>query len=126
MTLGRLALAWIVVAAWFEIAAYVTHYIVTKLVIPPGATVDTGIPTHLIKRRAVEAALVSLIASLWFDSIGSGESWLLFLLIGALVTSPAWFVRALDPIPKRAIVADTVCNLLRYVVAGALLAWRLS
>jgi Na+/phosphate symporter len=126
MTLGRLALAWIVVAAWFEIAAYVTHYIVTKLVIPPGATVYAGIPTHLIKRRAVEAALVSLIASLWFDSIGSGESWLLFLLIGALVTSPAWFVRALDPIPKRAIFADTVCNLLRYVVAGALLAWRLS
>jgi Na+/phosphate symporter len=126
MTLGRLALAWIVVAAWFEIAAYATHYIVTKLVIPPGATVYAGIPTHLIKRRAAEAALVSLIASLWFDSIGSGESWLLFLLIGALVTSPAWFVRALDPIPKRAIVADTVCNLLRYVVAGALLAWRLS
>jgi len=126
MSLGRLALAWIVVAAWFEIAAYVTHYIVTKLVIPRGATVYTGIPTHLIKRRAVEAALVSLIASLWFDSIGNGESWLLFLLIGALVTSPAWFVRALDPIPKRAIVADTVCNLLRYVGAGALLAWRLS
>jgi len=126
MTLGRLALAWIVVAAWFEIAAYVTHHIVAKLVIPPGATVYAGIPFHLIKRRAVEAALVSLIASLWFDSIGSGESWLLFLLIGALVTSPAWFVRALDPIPTRAIVADTVCNLLRYVVAGALLAWRLS
>ena len=126
MSLGRLALAWIVVAAWFEIAAYGTHYIVTKLVIPPGATVYAGIPTHLIKRRAVEAALVSLIASLWFDSLGSGESWLLFLLIGALVTSPAWFVRAIDPIPKRAIVADTVCNLLRYVVAGALLAWRLS
>lgn len=126
MTLGRLALAWLVVAIWFEIAAYVTHYIVTKLVIPPDAPVYTGIPTHLVKRRAVEAALVSLIASLWFDSIGSGESWLLFLLIGALVTSPAWFLSGPDPIPKRAIVADTICNLLRYVVAGALLAWRLS
>jgi len=126
MTLGRLALAWIVVAAWFEIAAYVTHYIVAKLVIPTGATVDTAVPAHLIKRRALEAALVTLIASLWFDSLGSGEWWLLFLLIGTLVTSPAWFVRALDPIPKRAIVADTVCNLLRYVGAGALLAWRLS
>ena len=126
MTLGRLLVAWLVVAIWFEIAAYATHYVVTKLAIPPGATVYSGIPTYLIKRRALEAALVSLIASLWFDSLGSGEWWLLFLLLGTLMTSPRWFVRAPDPRPQRAIIADTVCELLRYVVAGALLAWRLS
>jgi len=42
------------------------------------------------------------------------------------MTSPRWFVRAPDPRPQRAVIADTVCELLRYVVAGALLAWRLS
>ena len=126
MTLGRLVVAWIVVAAWLELAAYAQHYVVTKLAIPPGATVYTGVPTYLIARRAVEALLVTLIASLWFDSLGSGEWWLLFLLFGALVTSPKWFVRGPDPLPARARFADTVCDLLRYVVAGGLLAWRLS
>jgi len=126
MTLGRLALAWIVVAAWFEIAAYVTHYIVAKLVIPPGATVYTGIPFHLIKRRAVEAALVSLIASLWFDSLGSGEWWLVFTLVGVLATVPVQLLQTAGSERKWAFVVAEGGELLRYLGAGALLAWRLS
>jgi len=126
VTLGRLVLAWIVVVAWFEIAAFVTNYLVTRLVIPADATVYTGIPTYMMKRRLVEAAMVTLIASLWFDSLGSGGWWLLFLLLGALVTSRKWFVVGPDPLPRRALLADTIGDLARYVVAGALLAWRLS
>jgi hypothetical protein len=126
VTLGRLVLAWIVVAAWFEIATFATNYLVNRLAIPADATVYTGIPTHVLKRRLVEAALVTLIASLWFDSLGSGGWWLLFLLLGALVTSPKWFAVGPDPAPRRVLFADTICDLARYVVAGALLAWRLS
>jgi hypothetical protein len=126
VTFGRLVLAWIVVAAWFEIATFATNYLVNRLAIPADATVYMGIPTHVLKRRLVEAALVTLIASLWFDSLGSGGWWLLFLLLGALVTSPKWFAVGPDPAPRRAPFADTICDLARYVVAGALLASRLS
>jgi hypothetical protein len=126
VTFGRLVLAWIVVAAWFEIATFATNYLVNRLAIPPDATVYTGIPKHVLKRRLVEAALVTLIASLWFDALGSGEWWLLFLLLGALVTSPKWFAAGPDPARRRVLFADTICDLGRYVIAGGLLAWRLS
>ncbi len=119
MTLGRLGFAWIVVAAWFEIATVVTNYVVQPLAVPPDATVHVGVPPRVLVQRLVEAALITLIASLWFDSLGSGGWWLLFLLIGALVTSPKLFA-------ARPGLADTVFDLARYVVAGALLAWRLS
>jgi len=111
VTLERLLVAWIAVAAWFEIATFVTTYVVNRLAIPPAASVYT--------RPLVEALLLTLIASLWFDSLGSGGWWLLFLLIGALVTSPKWFA-------ARPGLADIVFDLARYVIAGALLAWRLS
>jgi hypothetical protein len=126
VTLGRLVVAWVVVAAWFEIATFATNYLVNRLAIPADATVYTGIPTRIVKRRLMEAVLVTLIASLWFDSLGSGEWWLLFLLLGALVTSPKWFAVGPDPAPRRALFADTIGDLARYVIAGALLAWRLS
>jgi hypothetical protein len=126
VTLGRLVVAWIVVAAWFEIAAYSTDYVATKLVIPPTASVYGAVPRHLIARRLVEALLVTLIASLWFDSLGSGGWWLLFLLLGALVMSPIWFAKEWDRVQRRIAIAQTIGNLARYVLAGALLAWRLS
>ena len=119
MTLGRLVLAWILVAAWFEIATFATNYVVNRLAIPPDATVYAGVPMRLLTRRLVEALLVTLIASLWFDSLGSGGWWLLFLLIGALVTSPKLFAAGPD-------LTDIVFDLARYIIAGALLAWRLS
>jgi len=119
VTLGRLLVAWIAVAAWFEIATFVTSYVVNRLAIPPDASVYAGIPTRLLTRRLVEALLLTLIASLWFDSLGSGGWWLLFLLIGALVTSPKLFA----PRPG---LADIAFDIARYVIAGALLAWRLS
>jgi hypothetical protein len=111
VTLGRLLVAWIAVAAWFEVATFATTHVVNRLAIPPAASVYT--------RPLVEALLLTLIASLWFDSLGSGGWWLLFLLIGALVTSPKVFA-------ARPGLADMVFDLARYVIAGALLAWRLS
>ena len=126
VTLGRLVFAWIVVAAWFEVATVVTNYVVNRLALPRDATIYLGIPRRVLVQRLVEAALVTLIASLWFDSLGSGGWWLLFALIGALVTSPRWFAVGPDPVAKRAVLAGAIAELARYIIAGALLAWRLS
>jgi hypothetical protein len=118
MTLGRLLIAWVAVAIWFCVATIA----MTKL----GEMPSSGVPTRLLKWRLVEAALLTLIASLWFDSLGSGGWWLLFLLIGALVAFPAWFRPRPADVPARVLVINTVADVARYAVAGALLAWRLS
>ncbi|HUL03297.1 MAG TPA: hypothetical protein VLV16_08740 [Gemmatimonadales bacterium] len=106
MTLGRLVLAWLVVAAWFVGAAMVHARLLTS----------QQPPLRILGWRAGEALVVTLIASLWFDSLGHGGWWLLFLLIGAvaaIASQPATLV--------------TACvDLARYVGAGALLAWRLG
>ncbi|HEX9347991.1 MAG TPA: hypothetical protein VF919_10490, partial [Gemmatimonadales bacterium] len=73
MTLGRLVFAWIVVAAWFEIATFATVSFVVRLASSQDAVGYIGHITQYVKRRLVEAAIVTLIASLWFDSLGSGE-----------------------------------------------------
>ena len=126
MGLGRIVVAWIFVAAWFEIATLATSYLVHRLAIPPDATVYVNVPVPILKRRLGEASLVTLIGSLWFDSLGSGAGWLLFLLFGALVSSSKWFSPAPDGAARRALVADIACDVARYMGAGALLAWRLS
>jgi hypothetical protein len=126
VTLGRLVAAWVVVGVWFEVATFAAHYLFYRLAAPANETLLFAVPSRLIVERLVEALLVSLLASLWFDSLGSGGWWLLFLLIGALVTLPQWFAIGENPQPKRALLAAAFTHLVRYVVAGALLAWRLS
>ena len=108
MTLGRLALAWLPVALWFLAVDWGARRLAT---LAPDAPAPR--PNY---RLALEAWLVTLFASLWFDSLGSGAWWLLFLVVGAIAAGlprrPAW----------RAVLIDIG----RYVVAGALLAWRLA
>jgi hypothetical protein len=126
MTLGRLVIAWLVVGIWFEIATFATHYLFYRLAVPATETFLFAVSTRLFVQRLVEALLITLIASLWFDSLGSGGWWLLFLLIGAVITVPKWFAIGENPAPKRALLAAAFAHLFRYVVAGGLLAWRLS
>ena len=128
MSLGRLVLAWLPVAAEFTIVGG------TGLRFP---TFDSAAPTDDAKVigevwtftqrdllwRSVEAAVVTLVASLWFDSLGHGGWWLLFLLLGLMVAvarlpRPAW--------QRREAMVRTIRDVLRYVVAGAILAWRLG
>ena len=77
---------------------------------------------------AVEAAALTLFASLWFDSLGHGGWWLLFALVGFLAAFPhrmrqvAW---AAGPL-RKLMVADGLADVVRYVGAGAILAWRLG
>lgn len=66
---------------------------------------------------------MTLLASLWFDSLGHGGWWLVFLLVGGVVAVAAQPAR--DASPRTAVIV-ACADLVRYVVAGALLAWRLG
>lgn len=118
-------LAWLVVVFWFAIAM-----VAEAILAPRGGTSANGlliwVPSDVLKLRLAEAALLTLIASLWFDSLGSGQWWLLFLLIGVLVGLPLWERSGTPAIPRRARITGIISYVARYVVAGGLLAWRLS
>ena len=130
MTLARLVLAWVPVAAWFMIATPAIARLMTALLNPPvqpgeGIRWSTAPATVLLKWRLVEAAVLTLFASLWFDSLGSAGWGLLFLLIGVLVAVPEWLVRRPE-LPRRPALIGVGVDLARYAVAGAILAWRLG
>jgi hypothetical protein len=125
VTLERLVLAWLPVAVWFVLATYAIPLLVAAVSKPPGRPVWVAVELSLLKWRLVEAALLTLFASLWFDSLGSGGWWLLFLLVGALATLPMWRLPSSEQLPRMARVAGAGADLARYVVAGAILAWRL-
>ncbi len=127
MTLTRLVLAWVPVATWFVIATFGTALLIAWLSKPAGQeALWAGFPLVLLKWRIVEAALLTLLASLWFDSLGSGGWWLLFLLVGALVTIPPWLQPGPENRPSQAALAGVCADIARYVLAGAILAWRLG
>ncbi|MGH7607421.1 MAG: hypothetical protein ACREME_08780 [Gemmatimonadales bacterium] len=113
MPLGRLFLAWLPVAALF---------LLTPPIPPLSARPE-------IAWRATEALIVTLFAALWFDSLGAGGWWLLFLLVGLLVAMPRRLLlpyAAPDPAERRRWLTQAGLDVARYLGAGALLAWRLS
>jgi len=127
VTLTRLVFAWLPVAAWFLIAARGMPPLVASLAKPAGQPgVRGAIPLPSPKWRIVEAALLTLFASLWFDSLGSGGWWLVFLLVGALATIPTWLRTRPDQPASGALLVGACADLARYIVAGAILAWRLG
>lgn len=125
MTLERLILAWLPVAALFALVPPIGY----RLDAPP----DQGALVWSFNRweigwRLVEAAVVTLIASLWFDSLGAGGAWLLFLLVGLLVAFPRRLVmwQHVEPWRRPHLLVHAIADVARYIIAGALLAWRLS
>ena len=119
-------LAWVVVVVWFILATIGTAIVVVRYLTPPADPDPVATRNRGLKWRLIEAGLLTLIASLWFDSLGSGEWWLIFLLIGALMAFSPWFRARAADVPPRLLVVNSVADLARYVIAGALLAWRLS
>lgn len=110
MTLGRLILAWLLVAAVFLVAAR-----------------SLGRWSRVtVLWRSLEAAVLTLFAALWFDSLGNGEWWLVFLLLGVLAGFPARLETAGTLRPARQLVVAGVRDTVRYIVAGGILAWRLG
>jgi len=126
VTLGRLVLAWLPVAIWFVAATHAIQSLVASLSkLPDRPAVAPAVASRVLTWRLVEAALLTLVASLWFDSLGSGGWSLLFLLVGALAAIPSWLPPGSD-LPPRARAAGAGADIARYVVAGAILAWRLG
>jgi hypothetical protein len=121
VTLGRLVLAWVIVALWFAAAVWVGRRAAGRTWPPQGRAA-----ARALGWTAAEAAVLTLFASLWFDSLGSGGWWLLFLLLGLLVAFPIRLEDILTGVvSRRAGLALAIADTSRYLVAGALLAWRL-
>ena len=110
MTLTRLVLAWLPVGAWLVASAYGLEAWRPGEVAAPAATTVVSV---------AESVVLTLLASLWFDSLGHGGWWLIFLLLGLLQALPSLLLRRQDAPRFVAAVA-------RYVLAGAILAWRLG
>jgi len=76
---------------------------------------------------AAEALGVTLIAALWFGSLGHGGWVLLFLLLGSLAGSAdRWLRRRLEGAPGGTVLRYFLAALLKYLVAGALCVWWLT
>lgn len=124
MTGPRLLLAWLVVGVWFLAARWAARRWLLHDAPPAPWAPGAG----AARATALEAAGVTLFASLWFDSLGHGGWWLLFLIVGLLVafaprlgqTPPA------PPPARRATLVAGLADVARYVGAGAVLAWRLG
>lgn len=114
LTLSRLLLAWLPVAAWLLLVAIGL----------PRLTGAPGPSKRMLWWRGAEAALLTMFASLWFDSLGSGGWWLLFLLLGVLCAVPPRLATADGPFVKGALLG-TIVDVAAYIVAGGILAWRL-
>lgn len=115
MTLGRLIVAWLPVAVWFAVARWGAARL-TGGTFPPPAVSRVWTAGWTL----AEAGVVTLFASLWFDSLGRGGWLLLFLLVGVLA------IFRIGGIPRRADVIEVALDTVRYVGAGAILAWRLG
>jgi hypothetical protein len=125
VTLGRLILAWLPVAALFALVPPIGY----RWDLPPDSRPFVwSFNRWEIGWRLVEAGIVTLFASLWFDSLGSGGWWLLFLLVGLLVAFPRRLVmwQHVEPERRRHLLVHAAFDVARYVIAGGLLAWRLS
>ncbi|MGH7531346.1 MAG: hypothetical protein ACREMN_13250 [Gemmatimonadales bacterium] len=112
MTLTRLLLAWGAVALLFALVPPIPA---------PRERTELG-------WRAGEALGLTLFAALWFDSLGAGGWWLLFLLVGLLVALPRRLLLPAQPdlAGRQRVLARAALDVARYVAAGGVLAWRLS
>lgn len=110
-----LGLGWGAVVLWFGIFDAVTDR---------AGTGSRGWLRVLLERgRLVEAVLLTLLAGLWFASLGHGGWFLLFPLLGAWA---GWVAqqRARAPFDRAALKAFAMV-VVRTTVAGGLLQWIL-
>lgn len=76
---------------------------------------------------AAEALVLTLLAALWFGSLGHGGWPLVFLLLGALVAgADHWTRRRLAGAPPSRELRWLGLGLLKYLAAGAACSWLLS
>lgn len=117
MALSRLALAWLAVTAWllaWELLA---------------SRLGTARSNARLRRARIflgEALLITLFGALWFGSLGTGAWWLVFGLVGALRECPGPGGRRPSEEPDPIGIGLAALRVLRTVIAGGILAWRLG
>jgi len=102
VSLGRIAVAWLVVCVWLLAWQWAERR----------AGGGRKVPGREGAEVAGEALVLALFGALWFASLGAGAWWLVFLLVGVL--------REWPPGSRR-----RVLRILRVIGAGGLLAWEL-
>ena len=117
MALSRLALAWLAVTAWL---------LLWELLVSRLGTARGNGRLRRVRTVLVEALLLTMFGALWFGSLGTGAWWLVFGLVGALREWPGPVGRRpaedFDPVG----IGLSVLRVLRTVIAGGILAWRLA
>jgi hypothetical protein len=138
VTLGRLFLAWLPVAVLFAVIGGLgPRSDGARATASPDAWTRPGKGWVFAKWdvmwRCAEAGVVTLFASLWFDSLGHGGWWLLFALLGLIVVLARLpgSTTSVAGTPeggwrRREAVVRTIRDVVRYLLAGAILAWRLG
>ena len=117
MALSRLVGGWIAVVVWLLLWELVG----SRLGAPQGDGKLRRARVHL-----GEALLLTLLGGLWFGSLGAGGWWLVFGLVGVLREWPVPRGRRPAERPDPISLGVSLLRVLRTVVAGGLLAWRLA
>ncbi len=125
MSLDRLALAWLPVALLFVVTPPIGY---REDVSAGNSYFVWSYSRWEVRWRLVEAAVVVLFGSLWFDTLGAGGWGVLFFLVGLLVAFPRRLVMwpYVEPSRRRTLLVHAWLDVARYVAAGGLLAWRLG
>jgi hypothetical protein len=117
MALSRLVLAWLGVTMWL---------LVWELVVSRFVSARRNGKLRRARVFLVEALLLTMLGALWFGSLGAGAWWLVFGLVGALREWPGPPGRRPAEEPAPIVIGLAVLGVLRTVVAGGILAWRLG
>lgn len=117
MALSRLVGGWIAVVVWLLLWELVGSRL--------GAAQGDG-KLRRVRVHLGEALLLTLLGGLWFGSLGAGGWWLVFGLVGVLREWPVPRGRRPAERPDPISLGVSLLRVLRTVVAGGLLAWRLA
>ena len=131
MSLTPIAVSFLLVAAVFNAVALVTSGWSSAAGSPAGEAAAGPRSLGAMARAAwlgatFEALILTLVAALWFASLGRGGWVTLFLLLGALPAGDRWVRRRLSGAPAAGEGGQFVASLLKYLLAGLVCSWLLS
>lgn len=112
MSLTRVILGWLAVSAWFALADLLLNTL--RGPDAPRGTRPSWLPL-------VEGLFFTLLAALWFGSLGTGGWVLLFLMLGLLLELPPRLRDATQRAQPTGLALATAVGLVRVLVAALLL-----